>query len=352
MLVAVIINPNVHTGSKLNRKQFLGRLSSVEAVRTNVNAYDEGLSVYIHSVETFNYYRHLKDAISNGDFSGLDGTYRVRHFGIDIADPLLKWFESCELSIIQKQVVCWLTALYAMDSSSRHIMEDQIYPPVMQEIRLLFKDFYQEKYPEEQIDKDIRAIYKEACNYYYNSFPPNILDRPGTLQIDQKTVDNWRIHNTFDINIGRFWFRENDWQRIVVDQEEDDMLRSESSKEYYAQWKHQFSSYDSHGAHIYGLYDTEATSGYIYIVCEEATSNYKIGFTTNSDIEKRLGSLQTGNSNQLVVRGSFPCASRKSERLLHAMFSDSRVRGEWFALTEVQVNEILDANWRKDNFVF
>lgn len=137
--MTVVINPHIHVDSNLDRRQFLGRLSGVEAIRTNSQLHDEGLTVYIHSVESFNYYRHLKEAICSGDFSSLDGRYRVRHFGIDVTEPLLKWFERCELALIQRQVVCWLTALYARDPSTRLIMEEQIYPPVMGEIKELFQ---------------------------------------------------------------------------------------------------------------------------------------------------------------------------------------------------------------------
>ena len=137
-----------------------------------------------------------------------------------------------------------------------------------------------------------------------------------------------------------------------VEGSEDDMLRADSSREYFAQWKHQFSSYDSHGTHIYGLYDSDVSAGFIYVIGEVGSDNFKIGFTSNPDIERRRAALQTGNANDLVVRGSFSCTSNTTERLLHRLFSDCRRQGEWFALSEEQVSAILNDQWRRENFVF
>ncbi len=351
--MAVVINPNVHTDSELDRHAFLSRVSGVKAVRTNRNMYDEGLTVYIHSVESFNYYRHLKDAICKGDFCGLDGQYRVRHFGIDISDPLLLWFKRCNLDLIYRQVVCWLTTLFSFSPDKRHIMEEQIYPPVLDEIRTLYRHFFSEKEPFSHDDEQEKLdnIYREACLYYYNSTPPIILDHPGTLQFDPLVIETWEVQGIFDVRIGRFWFHESDWERVIKRQVKDNMLGAESSREYWTKWKHQFTTYDSHGMHIYQLYDNESTGGYIYLIREVGTSNYKIGYT-NVDVQKRRSSLQTGNSTELEVFGHFPCASASTERVLHNLFSDCRLQGEWFLLTEFQVNNILSEQWRRENSIF
>jgi len=350
--MTVVINPSVHADSNLSRRDFLARLSNVEGVRTNRHVSEEGLTVYIHSVESFNYYTHLQAAIRNGDFAGLDGRYRVRHFGIDISESVQKWFERTELAVIQRQVVCWLTALYAQRPSSREIMEQQIYPPFMTEILRLYADFFAGRADYNDEEVDISPIYHAACKYYYNSVAPEILSIPGTLHCSEGLAREWNVKGDFDITIGRFYFRESDWRRIVLEKVEDNLLRVESSTEYFDQWKHMFASYDSHQRHIFGLFDSELSGGYVYLIEASDTGNFKIGFTKNPDIEQRRSQLQTGNSEELVVRGSFRCASPQTEKVLHAIFRESRRQGEWFALSVAQARNILDEQWRRENLIF
>jgi len=57
----------------------------------------------------------------------------------------------------------------------------------------------------------------------------------------------------------------------------------------------------------------------------------KIG--TSIDPNKRLGSLQTANPNKLKVRAVLN-GGYKTEIGLHQLFEKSRIRGEWFRLTE------------------
>ena len=55
----------------------------------------------------------------------------------------------------------------------------------------------------------------------------------------------------------------------------------------------------------------------------------KIGKT--KDLPSRLKQLQTANGHQLVVLGVI---SGEKERVLHSLFSSSRIRGEWFTMSD------------------
>lgn len=70
------------------------------------------------------------------------------------------------------------------------------------------------------------------------------------------------------------------------------------------------------------------TLGWVYLIAAIGTENLKIGFSAEAP-EKRLRSLQTASPHDLqllaLVRGS-----RRDEQRYHALFSDLRVRGEWF----------------------
>ena len=66
----------------------------------------------------------------------------------------------------------------------------------------------------------------------------------------------------------------------------------------------------------------------IYVIGPEDSSIVKIGHTTNEP-SFRLGNLQIGNHQRLVVR--WACEGGEPlEKHLHAVFKDYRIRGEWF----------------------
>ncbi len=80
---------------------------------------------------------------------------------------------------------------------------------------------------------------------------------------------------------------------------------------------------------------------YIYLINKEFTDEYKIGVSL--DPVKRLKTLQTGNSKNLVLIESFLSNfATKVEKHLHKKhFSDQDEKGEWFILTDKQVKEFL-----------
>jgi hypothetical protein len=75
---------------------------------------------------------------------------------------------------------------------------------------------------------------------------------------------------------------------------------------------------------------------YIYLIrCNEFV---KIGIS--SDIEYRLSNLQVGNPYQLQLLHKIECEKASLvEGLLHSRFSRSYERGEWFIMTDEDVEE-------------
>ena len=65
-----------------------------------------------------------------------------------------------------------------------------------------------------------------------------------------------------------------------------------------------------------------------------------------------MAQLQTGNSQPLHIVGSFSCVGTNTEKTLHALFQDVRLSGEWFELTEIDVKNILNEEWRIERNVF
>lgn len=77
----------------------------------------------------------------------------------------------------------------------------------------------------------------------------------------------------------------------------------------------------------------------VYLIRNTVTKRIKIGTTRN--ITSRLQNLQTGNEAKLQVEAQ--CGGDTTyERQLHKRFAKQRVRGEWFTLTEDEIQQLKD----------
>lgn len=73
---------------------------------------------------------------------------------------------------------------------------------------------------------------------------------------------------------------------------------------------------------------------------------YKIGIA--SDVKKRVYELQTGCPYPVEILGQWDHGEAfRLEQQLHSMFASKRLAGEWFALTEQDVETIRDFFRRK-----
>ena len=76
--------------------------------------------------------------------------------------------------------------------------------------------------------------------------------------------------------------------------------------------------------------------GYVYLIGEKDNiGKYKIGSTKAKDVNKRLKQLQTGNSSELFIKEYYETEHPfKLEKMLHNHFKSSNLIGEWFELSE------------------
>lgn len=285
--MTIIINPYLHKDFKETRDKFLERVSCVEAIRTNKNTLEEGLTLYIHSLSTFNLYQYIKNAIDKGDFSGFDNYYEHKHFGIEISNKLFSWFKNNELDTIIRQVICWLSALYWLESGKREIMDRQLYFPIIEEVRKVYsiyfeKEIYYSDIECEEAQEYVKRLYQSVCLDYYGSLPVEIMEIPKPFDFQNNIKKSWWFHDEFDIRLNRFYFRYDDWERIVVRQENDSLIRAESSQDVWLKWKHQFSTFNQNKSNIYSLFSKEVAKGYVYLIKQTEHNLYKIGYTKNS----------------------------------------------------------------------
>ena len=85
--------------------------------------------------------------------------------------------------------------------------------------------------------------------------------------------------------------------------------------------------------------------GYVYLIGEINEENkYKIGSTRAKNVNNRLKSLQTGNSNELYIKEAFETNKPfKLETMLHNKFRDKNVIGEWFEMNATDIEEFKES---------
>lgn len=79
------------------------------------------------------------------------------------------------------------------------------------------------------------------------------------------------------------------------------------------------------------------TTGTIYLIQGAETGYTKIGIT--KDIQRRLKTLQISSPEHLQVAHSFP-GTAAEERSLHRSYQDKRLHGEWFSLSQNDIQAI------------
>lgn len=81
--------------------------------------------------------------------------------------------------------------------------------------------------------------------------------------------------------------------------------------------------------------------GFIYLINKNDTNLYKIGVTKN-EVKKRLKQLQTGSSEELILVENYKTDFYfKIERMLHRLYNNKHIHGEWFELNDEEVLDFL-----------
>lgn len=76
---------------------------------------------------------------------------------------------------------------------------------------------------------------------------------------------------------------------------------------------------------------------------------FKIGVA--NDVNARVRALQTGNPVEIRIVFSHEIIDRNVEKRLHKLFSDKRIRNEWFALTEKDIYDIIEVAKSQQNYI-
>jgi hypothetical protein len=91
----------------------------------------------------------------------------------------------------------------------------------------------------------------------------------------------------------------------------------------------------------------ESNRGFVYIAWLETTPYYKIGKSKNPDV--RFGGMITLPIDIIIIHSISTNYMERLEKELHTQHKDKRGKGEWFKLTEVDIDQLKNIDHRTYN---
>ncbi len=375
-----IANCHINEVASQSRKVFLQRLEHIRHVRTEML---RAFSLFPTTEADWAAIERFFVVVEKGDFGEAEFPSseirpNAKVFGVYIPSQLYGWFENTSLPTIKKQITLYSATVYYFFMGDDR--PKNLFPPLNNEIKRLIETYY------ESNESELRDAYEAAARDYCHSLVHPLLSIDSFCDRVQKASGNGRHDN---ILIRTAYFDADDWNHHVLhkttkyilwkyidDAEcpkpkedefnvivnipehyieklcEEESKRSEPDNETWSRWQLTFRRYPVTKSHIFSLFNEDGSEGYVYIAKGDISNHYKIGFTANSDIDKRISAHQTSSAERIDRIGSFPVSSIKTEKTIHKKFSHRKVRGEWFALSDEEVQELLSPEWRRKNNIF
>lgn len=390
--IEIVINPFINESVKLSRSEFLNRVWNVKGIRTK----EINVSFYLDDIKKLGQLEQLHRMVNKGNFAGQKLT-QDHLFAIGLPKKLFLWLKNVNASVLYKQLLHWHAAYYAF-TSSHEVAEEEfdqlVHTEVMQILNQYYPGDYKQKFNLENTEDEVEYEAKKAIalehyfsvsEKYTGSLPPEFLKNPYRDPDSNLAADDndWGVIPNCKFSVLISYFNTLDWIIIVerskdklkefhkyrlarksistkeieemIDKaDEDNLQRAESNSGMWQKWKHTFENFETRNTYTYSLIPIEKiANGFIYLFQTKSKEATKIGWTTKPSELRRCG-LQTGNHEQLIERGYFPAAARKTEDVLHKMFEHKQCRqgGEWFNLTETDIQNILDRDWRMKKNIF
>lgn len=387
----IVIDAHINDQAKISREIFTDRISNVKGIRTK----EFPLGFYLDDISKLLRLEQLHQIINTGKFKGQTFTNN-KLFAIGLPQKLFLWFKNTTATTLHKQILHWHAAYYAFNSF-QEFADEEFDPLVLKEVKKILKQFYPENFKAKfYIDnienrRKYKATKEYGLKYYYEiseqytgSLPPEFLKNPyrEPLSSIEDTDYDWGLLPNCKFSLLISYFNELDWiiiaerskeklrefyklsiennrmslkelSDMIENADNDTLQRAESDSDMWQKWKYTFQNFELRKEFTYSLVPkNNFKGGYVYLQQDE-TSATKIGWTKNEGHQRKAGN-QTGNPTKLVERGRFKASSIKTETVLHEMFNDKKTRdgGEWFWLTENDIENILNYDWRMKNNIY
>lgn len=246
-----VFNPYINQVANLDITDFVKKISNVKELRTGTN---DIFSFYPTSIEEYKSSLKIWDYV-NGKFNVLNGYYFI--FGINLPVDLYLFLRHTPKQKVKNCIALNIAYRWIHEKfeNSEYIIEEQVYEPVLKKSM-----FYVEKYFQHIIDENSDQDYFDSEDQEF------ILQKKLNIKFDEvfrKEVGNSIIYpfinfnylshlkvfssvmhrNNFDIEIQSCYMREDDWNHIVLKNGKDKLIRAESKKEPFIQWKRNLKFY-------------------------------------------------------------------------------------------------------------
>jgi len=387
----IVIDPFINDQAKLSRTDFLNRISNVKGIRTR----ESKISFYLDDIKKLSRLENMHKIVNTGNFKG-QTISQDNLFAIGLPRKLFLWFKNITAATLHRQLLLWHTAYYAFNSF-QEFADEEFDPLILSEVKELLRQFYPDNYKAkfnlDNIDDDNEyktkrdvglKHYYEIFEKYTGSLPPDFLknccSQPSSTS--EENDYDWGLFPNCQFSILTSYFNILDWiiiverskdklkefhksslenkrmtrkeiDQMIADADNDTLQRAESDSEMWQKWKYTFQNYETRKEFTYSIIPKEESKvGYVYLNQDE-TGATKIGWTTKTGTE-RISGIQTGNPTKVTELGRFSASNSKTEKVLHKLFERKRARegGEWFWLTEKDIENILDRDWRMSNNIF
>lgn len=387
----IVIDPLINEIAKISREEFSERIYNVKGIRTK----EFWLGFYLNDIDKLKRFEILHHIINTGKFKGQTFSNN-KLFAIGLSKRLFLWLKNTTVDTLHKQILNWHAAHYAFNSFQK-FADTELDPLVHEEIKKILNQFYPENYKSKfNLDK-LRSQQKYderkkfGLDYYYSvsekytgALPPEFLKNPyrDPLSSIDESHNDWGLLPNCKFSVLISYFNELDWIIIVERSKEklkefhkgsydegrismkeiedminnadnDSLQRAESDPDMWLKWKHTFENYELRKEFTYSLLPkNNSKSGFVYLQQDEHLAT-KIGWTKKPGQDRKLKN-QTGNPTNLTEVGRFNASSVKTETVLHEMFRNQQTRkgGEWFWLTDEDIQNILSYEWRMKNNIF
>lgn len=309
----------------------------------------------------------LHNLVNNGDFSVFEARTTDIVVALLLSPKVVTWLLNTKVATMQQQILHWLAAWSALHSDLPE--QGTCLPVELSEIvEHLKRQYYSQRFPSDEIwesgyptmPREFQSHYERTSKEVTGAAPPEIL-RLLDYQTNSILADDWGLTRIqFSMRLSRLFsyqyvhIRRDDWESYVIHGETTDIGAAEAREDIRQNWLHTLELYPQRKTHIFEVSVPEATIGFVYLLRGSDSRRFKIGFTAGEAPYGRISSLQTGSSEKLEEAGFFPAASIKTEEVVHCLFEGKRIRsnGEWFSLSDEDVDNLLREEWRISHNIF
>lgn len=365
------INPLIWKTTKLSRIDFLHAIKRVYAIQIAESPLNRGapeFSYFPQTLDSWSLLERLHSIVNDGDFSVFDERGDDRVFGVMLPKQVATWLLNTKVVTIQRQILNWLAGWSVFHGKFPGDPLEELPAAIRLEVesikkthygsRFTYEELWENAYPERS--RELLLHYENITKEITGAAPPEIL-KIRECDLDGVDLRAWGLSPGsygrwpgFTFHYRYAYFRYDYWKLILENGDPVKLVQAGSDSELWQKLLHTFEMYPTRRSHIFSTLGEEVRMGYVYLFRGEESGHHKIGFHTGANPYGRQGSLQTGSAERLIPIGNFRVASQKTESIIKRFFESKRVRpnGEWFALTEEDVANLLDEDWRIRNNLF